>query len=106
MTDTIEARHTMGISGFLRDKRERVLQIAARHGAHHVRVIGSVARGEDNPESDVDFLVDLDSERSLMDHSALMIELEAFLGRKVDVATDRGMRPRIRESVMRDAVPL
>jgi predicted nucleotidyltransferase len=96
----------MGISELLHDKRKEVLRIAARHGAHHVRVIGSVARGEARPESDVDFLVDLDSDRSLMDHAALMIELEAFLGRKVDVATERGMRPRIRERVMRDAIPL
>jgi uncharacterized protein len=96
----------MGISELLREKRERVLQIAAKHGAHHVRVIGSVARGEAKPDSDVDLLVDLEPERSLLDHAALMIELEALLGRKVDVATERGMRPRIRERVLRDAVPL
>ena len=96
----------MGINELLRDKREKVLQIAAKHGAYRVRVIGSVARGEATPDSDVDLLVDLQPDRSLLDHAALTIELETLLGRKVDVATERGMRPRIRERVMRDAVPL
>ena len=96
----------MSIHELLREKREQVLQIAARHGAHHVRVIGSVSRGEARPDSDVDLLVDLEPDRSLLDHAALTIELEALLGRKVDVATERGMRPRIRERVLRDATPL
>jgi predicted nucleotidyltransferase len=96
----------MGISEVLKDKREDILRIAAKHGAHHIRVIGSVARGEARPDSDVDFLVELEPDRSLFDHAALMIELAAFLGRKVDVATERGMRPHIRERVLQDAVPL
>ena len=96
----------MGIDEFLRDKREGILRIATKHGAHHVRVIGSVARGEARPDSDIDLLVELEPDRSLLDHAALMIELEAFLGRKVDVATERGMRPHIRENVMHDAIPL
>jgi hypothetical protein len=58
------------------------------------------------PGQRIDFLVDLEPDRSLMDHAALMIELEAFLGRKVDVATERGMCPHIREQVMHDAVQL
>ncbi len=96
----------MDINEFLKDKREGILRIATKHGAHHVRVIGSVARGEARPESDIDLLVELDPDRSLMDHAALMIELESFLGRKVDVATERGMRPHIRQHVIQDAIPL
>src|ERR1700690_2597751 len=93
----------MGISELLKSKRDDILRIAAKHGAHHVRVFGSVARGQARPDSDIDLLVDLEPERSLLDHAALMIELESFLGRKVDIATERGMRPHIREHVMHDA---
>jgi predicted nucleotidyltransferase len=96
----------MGISELLKGKREGILRITTKHGAHHVRVFGSVARGEARPDSDIDLLVELDPDRSLLDHAALMIELESFLGRKVDVATERGMRPHIREKIMHDAVPL
>ena len=96
----------MGIKDILHDKRRQILEIAARHGAHQVRVIGSVARGDARPDSDVDFLVQLDPDRSLLDHAALMVELERVLGRKVDVATEKGMRPAVRERVMRDAIPL
>ena len=96
----------MGISELLAAKREGILRIATKHGAHHVRVFGSVARGQARPDSDIDFLVDLEPERSLLDHAALMIELQMFLGRKVDIATERGMRPSIREHVMHEAVLL
>ncbi len=71
-----------------------------------MRVFGSVARGEASAESDVDLLVDLEPGRSLFDHAALVIELEALLGRKVDIAVARGLRARIRERVLREAVPL
>lgn len=95
----------MGIKE-LKNKRGEILRIAAKHGAHNVRVIGSVARGEAHPDSDVDFLVELEANRSLLDHAALMLELAALLGRKVDVATEKGIRPHIRENVLKDAFPL
>lgn len=96
----------MDIDTRLKDKREEILRIAARHGARNVRLFGSVARGEAGSGSDVDFLVDLEPGRSLLDHAGLMLELEAFLGCKVDVATDGGLRERIRDRVLREAVPL
>lgn len=96
----------MGIDELLREKRDEILRIAARHGASNVRVFGSVARGEARSESDVDLLVELERGRSLLDHAALVIDLEGLLGRRVDVATERGLRPRVREHILREAVRL
>ncbi|HKI06112.1 MAG TPA: nucleotidyltransferase family protein [Thermoanaerobaculia bacterium] len=96
----------MGIDELLGDKRDDILRIAARHGASNVRVFGSVARGEAGAQSDVDFLVELERGRSLLDHAALMIDLESLLGRRVDVATERGLKPRVREHILQEAVRL
>ena len=90
----------------LRAKRELILRIAAGYGASEVRVFGSVARGEDDPESDVDFLVRLEPGVTLFRHAALTRELSAALGCKVDVISERGLRPRIRDQVMAQAIPL
>lgn len=96
----------MGIDALLKEKREEVLRIAQRHGARNVRVFGSVARGDAGPESDVDFLVEMEKGRSLFDHAALLVDLEALLGRKVDVVTERGLRERVRDRILREAVSL
>ena len=90
----------------LKEKRDEILRIAARHGASNVRVFGSVARGEADAQSDVDLLVELERGRSLLDHAALMLELERLLGRRVDVATEWGLKPQIREHILREAVRL
>jgi len=90
----------------LKQKREEILRTAARYGARNVRIFGSVARGEDQPDSDIDVLVDLEEGRSLLDHAGLLLDLQKLLGCKVDVATERGLKPRIRERVLREAVPL
>jgi len=90
----------------LRARREEILRIAAKHGAHNVRIFGSVARGDAREDSDVDVLVNLERGRSLFDHAALIVELEDLLGRRVDVATERALRMRIRDGVLREAVPL
>ena len=87
-------------------RRDSVLGLAARHGAHNVRVFGSVARGESDPQSDVDFLVDLDPGRTLSDLGGLLMDLEEALGSPVDVATEKGLRVRVRERVLAEAVPL
>ena len=79
----------MRLEDLVKEKREEILDIAARHGASNVRVFGSVARGEAGPESDVDFLVELERGRSLLDRAALILDLETLLGRRVDVATER-----------------
>jgi predicted nucleotidyltransferase len=96
----------MGIDEVLKVKREEILRIAAQHGARNVRIFGSVARGEAKLGSDVDVLVDLEPGRSLLDHAALMLQLEELLRCKVDVATERGLRARVRDRVLREAVPL
>ena len=87
-------------------KREEILRIAAAHGARHVRLFGSTVRGESTENSDIDFLVDLEPGRSLLDHAAMIVELEQALGCPVDVVPERGLRPRVRDAVLRDAVPL
>ena len=80
--------------------------IAAKRGAKNVRVFGSVARGDNDPASDIDFLVDLEPGRTLFDLSGLLIDLETLLEQKVDVVTERGLRPRVRERVLAEAIPL
>lgn len=96
----------MTIQQLLKEKREEILRIAAKHGARNVRVFGSVARGEADEQSDLDLLVEFEPGRSLMDHAALWLELQELLGCKVDVVSDRGIKPRIRDRVLREAVPL
>jgi predicted nucleotidyltransferase len=96
----------MNFSELLEDKREAILQIAAKHGARNVRVFGSVARGEADDQSDIDFLVDMEPGRSLLDLGGLLMDLQDLLGRNVDVVTERGLKPRIRERVLHEAVAL
>jgi len=88
----------------LKEKRNHILQLAQRHGAKNVRVFGSHARGEERPESDIDFLVDM--EGSLLQRIALIQDLEDLLGRKADVVTEEGLHWYIREQVIKEAVPL
>jgi uncharacterized protein len=96
----------MNFSELLKDKREAILQIAAKHGARNVRVFGSVARGEADEQSDIDFLVDMEPGRSLLDLGGLLVDLQDLLGQNVDVVTERGLKPRIRERVLHEAVAL
>ena len=96
----------MNFSELLKDKREAILQIAAKHGARNVRVFGSVARGEADDQSDIDFLVDMEPGRSLLDLGGLLMDLQDLLGLNVDVVTERGRKPRIRERVLHEAVAL
>ncbi len=95
------------IADLLRDKREEIIAIAAKHGAFNVRVFGSVARKEADRDSDIDFLVDY----SLDDISpwfpaGLKLDLEKLLNRKVDVATESALKERIRERVLSEAILL
>lgn len=94
----------MRLDQLLEEKRGEILRIASEHGAREVRVFGSVARGEADRESDIDFLVELEPGRSLLDLGGLQMELESLLGRRVDVVTARGLKERIRERVLREAV--
>jgi predicted nucleotidyltransferase len=102
----IGKERTVALETLLGQKRQEVPRIADKYGARRVRVFGSVARGDANALSDVDFLVELDPGRSLLDLGGLQFELEALLGRPVDVVTERGLKARIRERALREAVPV
>jgi predicted nucleotidyltransferase len=90
----------------LRGRRAEILRLATLHGAANVRVFGSLARGEADERSDVDFLVDMRTGRSLLDLGGLLEDLRELLRRPVDVVTERGLKARIRDRVLREAVPL
>ena len=96
----------VGVDELLKGKREQILKIAAKHGARKVWVFGSVARGEADERSDVDFLVEMEPGRSLLDMGGLLMELRELIGRDVDVVTERGLKPRIPARVLREAVAL
>ncbi len=96
----------MTAAELIRDKREEIFRLAARRGASNVRVFGSVARGEDDEKSDVDFLVDLEPGRSLLDLGGLLMDLQDLLGRKVDIVTEKGLHWYVRDRVLEEAVPI
>jgi len=96
----------MSPSEILAVKRDSILQLAELHGASNVRVFGSVARGDETPESDLDFLVDMDEGRSLLDLVGFWQDLQDLLGQKVDVITDGGISPYLRAKILAEAVPL
>ncbi len=91
---------------YLRSRRDEILRLAAEHGARNVRIFGSVARGEEDAASDVDILVEMEPGRSLLDRAALLVHLRELLRCDVDVATEKSLRPHVREEVLREAVPL
>jgi len=89
------------------EKRDKILWIAAGHGARTVQLFGSAVRGEETPESDIDLLVELEPGRNLLDHVALVQDLEDLLCRKVDVVmTEGGLHWYIRDRIHQEAVPL
>lgn len=94
------------ISGLLATNREAILRLATQHGAKDVRIFGSAARGETGPQSDIDLLVNMEAGRSLLDLVAFWQDVEELLGRPVDVITDGGMSPHLRERIYAEAVPL
>jgi predicted nucleotidyltransferase len=96
----------MDARDLLEEKREDILRIAKRYGARNLRIFGSVARGDAGPESDVDFLVELEPGRTLFDLGGLLYELRELLGIPVDVVTEKGLRDHVRPSVLKEAVPL
>jgi predicted nucleotidyltransferase len=90
----------------LREKRSEIIELARARGASHLRVFGSVARGEAGDGSDIDFIVDLEPGRSLFDLGGLLMDLRDLLQRDVDVVSERSLRPRVAERVLADAVEL
>jgi predicted nucleotidyltransferase len=102
----VEPAYSSDIYDLLQARREDILRIADQLGARDVRVFGSVARGQARTDSDVDLLVDVEPGRSLLDLGALVVDLEDLLGRGVDVVTEPGLRQRIRQRVVQEAIPL
>ena len=96
----------MGVDELLKAKRAEILRLAANHGARNVRVFGSRVRDGAGPRSDVDFLVDMEERRSLLDLVGFWQDLEELLGCNVDVITDGGISPYLRDRVYAEAVPL
>ncbi len=96
----------MRLDELLKEKRDEVLRFAAKYGARNIRVFGSLARGEADEKSDIDFLVEMEPGTSLLDLGGLQYELETLLKCRVDVVTERGLKRRIRERVLQEAVPI
>jgi predicted nucleotidyltransferase len=97
---------SVAIEDILKSKRLDILALAEQRGARNVRVFGSVARGQARPDSDIDFLVDLEPGRSLLELGGLLMDLQRLLGLEVDVVTEAGLRPRLRQQVVAEAKPL
>ena len=95
-----------GLDELLRTHREEIIRVAARHGAGNLRIFGSVARGEAGPDSDIDFLVEVQGPTSSWFPAGLMLDLEELLGRRVEVVTEKALRPYLRDRVLAEAVPL
>ena len=100
------SKKDMEIKELLQEKRAEILKIAAQYGASNVRIFGSVARGEATADSDIDFLMDIQAGRSLLNRIALIQDLEDLLDRKVDVAKPEILHEYIREQVLKEAIPL
>jgi hypothetical protein len=94
------------IDEILKEKREEILYIASRYGAANVRIFGSAARCEADAGSDIDLLVDMEPDRSLMDLGGLWYDLNDLLGVRVDVFTETVLKKRVRERAVKEAVPL
>jgi uncharacterized protein len=90
----------------LQERRDEILRVAARHGAGNVLLFGSVARGDETAQSDIDLLVDVTGETTPWFPGSLIADLEQLLGRPVQVVIRRSLSPLIRESVLREAIPL
>jgi uncharacterized protein len=96
----------MALRDLIISKREEILSLAAQYDAVNVRIFDSVARGDDRPDSDVDFLVDVQRQWSLFDHIGLIQDLEDLLGRKVDLIPANNIRDFCRDRILLEAIPL
>jgi predicted nucleotidyltransferase len=84
--------------------RQEILDLAKKYGASNIRIFGSVARGEARPDSDYDFLIELEPGRSAFEIGGLLMDLQDLLGAKVDIVTDKGLNKHIREKVLKEAI--
>lgn len=90
----------------LQKRRDEILEVAREHGIVKVHVFGSIARGEDTPQSDIDFLVELEKGRTLLDLGGALIKLQEMLGRRVDIVTERGLHWYLHDKIMKEVRPL
>jgi len=96
----------MDAEKLLKEKRQAIMALADKHGARNVRVFGSIARGDSGPESDVDLLVKMEEGRSLLDLSAMVLDLKELLGVNVDVVSEDGLYWLLRRKILKEARPL
>ncbi len=96
----------MGTDEILKSKRTEILSLAAKRGIKNLRVFGSVARGQAGPQSDVDFLVEVEPGRDYLDLGAFLMDVQDLLGRKVDLVTEKALHSAIKGQVLKEAVPL
>jgi uncharacterized protein len=96
----------LGIDDIIGDKRDEILRLAEQYGAYNVRVFGSVARGEAQPESDVDILIDAGERMSLFEFAGLINELESLLDRRVELTVAENVKLRLSSSIFQEAIPL
>ncbi len=90
----------------LKKYRKDISKIASLHGAKNIKVFGSVVRGEQNQNSDIDFVVEMEKERTILNRIALMQDLKKLLGQEVDVVTYKSLREKIKHEIFKDAVEL
>lgn len=94
------------LSPLLQSHRQEILALGEKYGIHNIRVFGSVARGEDTRESDIDFLVQIDENRSLTEFCRFRLDLQAMLRRDCDVVSERGLHPLLQQTILSEARPL
>ena len=90
----------------LRRRRSEIHEVAAKHGVTRIQVFGSVARGEDRADSDVDFLVETGQETSSWFPAGLILDLQSILGRRIEIVEEKGLHSSLRDHIVHDAVPL
>lgn len=96
----------MALRDDLHRRRDEIAAIAARHGVSNMRLFGSVARGEERPDSDIDLLADIAEGRGFADYLAAIDELERALGRRVELVIERSLSPHFRPFIEPEAKPL
>jgi hypothetical protein len=104
MTSVIDAPHRRITLNEVRAHRDEIYAIAEKYGVDNIRVFGSVARGEADDDSDLDLLIDVAPDTSLWDMSGFALDIEDLLGVFTQVTTPNGLKPRIRDEVLAEAV--
>ena len=102
----VRSMRGLGIDEIVGDKRQAVIDLAAKHGAFNVRVVGSVARGEARPDSDIDLLMTIPGPRSVFDLVGLWLDMQELLDRAVSIIPDSASDENFMRSVLEDAIPL